>query len=104
MSGAALVKFATIGNARAISRAAVPGLDSGAEERLGGGVSGADVIGSSAGAQVITVAGHDLPVAQFAVRESMHDPQGMVGMDVLPGTVLACAADRGRRVIWQIPT
>ncbi len=94
----------TGGRGTEFSRAAVPGLDSGAEERLGGGVSGADVIGSSAGAQVITVAGHDLPVAQLAVRESMHDPQGMVGMDVLPGTVLACAADRGRRVIWQIPT
>jgi hypothetical protein len=27
----------------------------------------------------------------------------MVGMDVLPGSVVACAADRSRRVIWQIP-
>jgi hypothetical protein len=34
----------------------------------------------------------------------MHDPQGMVGADVLRGTVLACAADPGRRVIWQIPS
>jgi len=33
----------------------------------------------------------------------MHDPQGMVGADVLRGTVLACAADRRRQVLWQVP-
>ena len=93
----------TVGKRTEFSRAAVPGLDAGSAERLGGGVSGADVIGSSAGAQVIAVAGHAVPVAQLAVRETMHDPQGMVGMDVLPGSVVACAADRSRRVIWQIP-
>ena len=35
------------------SHAVVPGLGAGQEERLGGGVSGADVMGSSAGAQVL---------------------------------------------------
>ena len=93
----------TGGKRTEFSRSAVPGLGVGSEERLGAGVSGADVIGSSAGAQVIAVAGHAVPVAQLAVRETMHDPQGMVGMDVLPGSVVACAADRSRRVIWQIP-
>ena len=93
----------TGGKRTEFSRAAVPGLGAGSPERLGGGVSGADVIGSSAGAHVIGVAGHDVHVEQLAVRESMHDPQGMVGMDVLPGTVVACAADRSRRVVWQIP-
>lgn len=92
----------TGGKRTEFSRAAVPGLAAGSPERLGGGVSGADVIGSSAGAQVIAVAGHDLPVEELAVRETMHDPQGMVGMDVLPGTVVACAADRSRRVFWQL--
>jgi hypothetical protein len=93
----------TGGKRTEFSRSAVPGLGDGSEKRLGAGVSGADVIGSSAGAQVIVVAGHELPVEQLAVRETMHDPQGMVGMDVLPGSVVACAADRGRRVVWQIP-
>ena len=60
------------------------------------------MLGSSGGAQVIVVAGHDVAVEQLAVRETMHDPQGMLGIDVLRGTVLACGADRGRRVIWQI--
>jgi hypothetical protein len=92
----------TGGRRTEFSKAAVPGLGDELVERLGGGVSGADVIGSSGGAQVVVVAGHDVPVARLAVRETMHDPQGMVGADVLRGTVLACGADRGRRVIWQI--
>jgi hypothetical protein len=33
----------------------------------------------------------------------MHDPHGMVGMDVLRGTVLACTADARRPVVWQVP-
>lgn len=92
----------TGGKRTEFSRAAVPGLGDGSAERLGGGVSGADVLGSAAGAQVVSVAGHDVPVAQLAVRETMHDPQGMVGIDVLRGTVIACGADRRRRVVWQI--
>ena len=85
------------------SRSAVPGLGDGRQERLGGGVSGAAVMGSSGGVQTIVVGGHDVPVPELSVRDEMHDPQGMLGMDVLRGTVLACAADRGRRVVLQIP-
>jgi hypothetical protein len=92
----------TGGKRTEFSSIAVPGLGDGSQERLGGGVSNADVIGSSGGAQVIAVAGRDVPVERLAVRETMHDPQGMVGADVLRGTVLACAADRTRRVVWQI--
>ena len=84
------------------SRAAVPGLGGGHEERLGGGVSGADVTGSTAGARVLEVAGREVHVAELAVREGMHDPQGMVGIDVLRGTVLAFSADRARPVVWQV--
>ena len=93
----------TGGKQTEFSSAAVPGLGDGSPERIGAGVSDADVLGSSGGAQVITVAGRDVPVEQLAVRETMHDPQGMVGADVLRGTVIACAADRSRRVVWQIP-
>ena len=93
----------TGGKRTEFSSVAVPGLGDGTLERLGGGVSDTDVIGSSGGAQVLAVAGHDVPVEQLAVRETMHDPQGMVGADVLRGTVLACAANRSRRVFWQIP-
>ncbi len=92
----------TGGKRTEFSSTAVPGLGGGSDERLGGGVSGADVLGSTAGAQTLVVARHDVPVEHLAVREAMHDPQGMIGIDVLRGTVLACAADRGRRVVWQI--
>ena len=93
----------TGGKRTEFSSAAVPGLGAGREERLGGGVSGADVLGSAAGAQTLVIAGHEVPIAQLAVRESMPDPQGMVGMDVLRGTVLTCCADPRRRVVWRIP-
>lgn len=92
----------TGGKRTEFSSAAVPGLGDGRAKRLGGGVSGADVVGASAGAQTLVVAGHEVPIAELAVRESMPDPQGMVGMDVLRGTVLACAADPAGRVVWQL--
>ena len=92
----------TGGKRTEFSSAAVPGLGDGSAERLGGGVSGADVIGSSGGAQVSWSPATRCSSNRLAVRETMHDPQGMVGADVLRGTVLACAADRSRRVVWQI--
>lgn len=85
------------------SAAAVPGVHGAAGERLGDGVSGEATLGSKAGPATLLVAGHDLPVPVLAVREVMHDPQGMVGMDVLPGTILAVGADRSRPVLWQLP-
>jgi hypothetical protein len=93
----------TGGKRTEFSRAAVPGIGVGRSERLGSGVSGTDVIGSTAGAHVIEVADHHVLVEQLAVREVMHDPQGMVGADVLRGTVLACASDRSRPVFWAVP-
>jgi hypothetical protein len=93
----------TGGKRTEFSSAAVPGIADGREQRLGGGVSGADVLGSEAGAQTLVVAGHEVPIAHLAVRGSMPDPQGMVGMDVLRGTVLTCCADPRRRVVWRIP-
>ena len=93
----------TGGRQTEFAAAAVPGMAGGSEERLGGGVSGADVLGVNAGEATLVVAGRDVPVASLAVRTSMHDPQGMVGMDVLPGTVLTVCADAGRPVFWQIP-
>ncbi len=94
----------TGGKRTEFSAAAVPGIDAGRSERLGSGVSGADVIGwTAAGAHVIEVANHQIVVEQLAVREVMHDPQGMVGADVLRGSVLACAADRRRPVFWALP-
>jgi len=82
---------------------AVPGLVGSAQTRLGGGVSGADVTGAEVGQGALVVEGHELRVPSLAVRTAMHDPQGLVGMNVLRGTILAVCADRSRSVLWQIP-
>jgi hypothetical protein len=85
------------------SRDALPGLTEAAQERLGGGVSGADVLGWKAGEATLVVAGNERRVESLAVRPTMPDPQGLVGMDVLRGTILAVTADASRPVVWQIP-
>ena len=85
------------------SSGTVPGVAGAGTERLGGGVSGADVTATLAGEAVLAVAGHERKVPSLAVRASMHDPQGLVGMDVLRGTILAACADRGRPVFWLVP-
>lgn len=82
---------------------AVPELEAGDAERLGGGVSGSDVMGSLGGEQILAVGGAELHVPRLALRERMPYPYGLVGMDVLRGTVLACNSDPGGRVFWQVP-
>jgi hypothetical protein len=81
---------------------ALSGVVAGSAERLGAGVSGADVMGASVGEATLVVAGQEVPVPSLAMRSSIHDPQGLVGMDVLRGTILAFAADLERRVVWQV--
>jgi hypothetical protein len=80
----------------------VPGLTAGDAERLGGGVSGAHVVGSIAGDQVLVVGGTEIPVARLAVRRELGYPPGLVGMNVLRGTVLALDADPAGVVTWQV--
>ncbi len=92
----------TGGKGTEFSMAALPGLSIGASERLGGGVSGADYAGGSAGSRTLVVGGHRIAVPALSVREQMHDPQGLVGMDVLRGTILGCAADLSRPVFWCV--
>jgi len=92
----------TGGKGTEFSASVVPGLSVGLLERLGGGVSGADYAGGSVGPRTLVVSGHRLSVPALFVRGQMHDPQGLVGMDVLRGTILACAADVDRPVFWQV--
>lgn len=80
----------------------VPGLTGGDPERLGGGVSGADVVGALAGDQVLVVAGAKIRLPSLAVRREMGYPSGLIGMDVLRGTVLALDADPAGLVTWQL--
>jgi hypothetical protein len=93
----------TGGKKTEFSATALGGLSSAESERLGGGVSGSDYAGWSVGAKSLVVGGLRLPVPALMVREQMHDPQGIIGMDVMAGTVLATAADVMRPVLWQVP-
>jgi hypothetical protein len=59
-------------------------------------------VGLPAGDQVLVVARAKVPVPGFAARREMGYPPGLVGMDVLRGTVLALDADRAGLVTWQV--
>lgn len=82
---------------------AAPGVAHGPLERTGGGVSGADVRASAGGPALLRVGGRRLPVGELYVRSSMIEPHGLIGMDVLRGTILVGAADPGRAVLWLVP-
>ena len=82
-------------------RRVVPELASGEDERLGGGLRGRRQgrEGRFPGAR------RRWPrAARRLTRGSrpVPDPPGLVGMDVLRGTVLACATDLDRQVLWQV--
>lgn len=91
----------TGGRSTEFAQSALPDRLGGQSQRLGGGVSGADVIGARLGPAVLAIGGIRIPVADIASRDEMDGVQGMVGMDVLRGTILACTADPNGRVIWQ---
>jgi hypothetical protein len=91
----------TGGRSTEFAQSALPGRPRATAERLGGGVSGADVMGARLGAAVLAIGGVRIPVADLASRDEMDGVQGMVGMDILRGTILACNADPKGRLIWQ---
>ena len=75
-------------------------------ERGGSGLSGAGVMGRRVGPRTMLLAGPDaarVPVRDLIVRDGMGDPPGIVGEDVLRGTVLVSAADIERDVRWLLP-
>jgi Aspartyl protease len=93
----------TGGRGTEVSRLVLPEGASGELERVGGGVSGADVMAQRLGPAVLAIGGARIPVPNLAAREAMEGVQAMVGMDVLRGTVLACTADPTGRAVWQLP-
>lgn len=93
----------TGGRATEFARSVLSDRGGGALQRIGGGVSGADVMGERLGAAVLVIGDARIAVADLAAREDMEGIDGMVGMDLLRGTVLACTADPTGRVVWQLP-
>ena len=84
--------------------AAVPGLTGVRAEGSGFGLSGASVDGEEVTDQVLRVGGRALPVSVLLIRDPMPAPPGLVGMDVLAGTILAVHGDRRHPVLWLVPT
>jgi hypothetical protein len=80
----------------------VPGLAGGALERIGVGVSGADVLGTSAGRQVLQISGARVALPSVMLRAGMVDPPAMLGQDVIRGTVVAVGPDPATPVLWQV--
>ena len=69
----------------------------------GRGVSGTEISGAIARDQRLRVGERTLPVERLFVRAGFGDGvQGLVGMDVLRGTVLMVAAVE-RPVLWLLP-
>ena len=82
----------------------VPGLAGGALQRIGVGVSGADVLGAEAGSQVLALGAVRVAVPSLKLRTGMDDPPAMLGQDVLRGTVLGVGPDPSTPVLWQVAT
>jgi hypothetical protein len=82
---------------------AVPGLRSESRASSGHGVGGGQVVGSAVADQTLVAGGAPVNVPRLIVRESMDGQDGLVGMDVLRGTVLAVCADRAQPVFWLVP-
>jgi hypothetical protein len=80
----------------------VPGLAGGELERIGVGVSGADVLGAEAGRQVLALGGVRVAVPSLKLRTGMADPPAMLGQDIIRGTVVAVGPDPTTPVLWQV--
>jgi hypothetical protein len=91
------------GKATEFSDAAVPGLATGEMVPGGRGVSGTQSHGSLVTDQVLRVGDVTLPLPRLFVRPSPAAAPGLVGMDLLRGTVLMVAANLDRRVLWLVP-
>jgi hypothetical protein len=84
--------------------AAVPGLEGGERSSSGRGVGGGETFGIEVHGQQLAVGNARLPIPRLMVGEDGHgDALGLVGMDLLRGTVLVVGADRDRLIEWLVP-
>lgn len=91
------------GKSTVLAAAAVPGL-AGVQGGAGHGLSGRQVVGSMVDDRTLVVGDARLPVPRLVISATMADQPGLIGEDVLRGTVLVVSADRTRPVYWQVPT
>jgi aspartyl protease len=92
----------TGGKRTQFTQAAVPGAGDGPQTTSGRGVGGSESFGAELRDQVMAVGEASLPLATLIVSPEMDGRGGLVGMDVLRGTVLTVSGDPHRPVIWQV--
>jgi hypothetical protein len=90
------------GRGTEFATSAVPGLIGLPDDEPGKGVGGSAVLGEIVEGQTLRIGGARFPVPRLLVRGSIDTMQGLVGMDVLRGTVLAVSADRSRPIFWLV--
>ena len=83
---------------------AVPGLRGDRQGSGGRGVGGGQSFGSEVEDQRLRVGNATVPVPRLLLRDDIGNAPGLIGMDILRGTVLMVSADQRRPVIWLLPT
>jgi aspartyl protease len=78
--------------------AAVPGLVGAAAADAGKGVGGDPVRASMVEHRTLLLGGEPFPIARLLIRDEIDTMLGLVGMDVLRGTIVVVGADRERPV------
>jgi hypothetical protein len=84
------------------TEAAVHGGSDGPRTTSGRGVGGGESFGAELRDQTLIVGETSLPLTTLIVSPEMDGRDGLVGMDVLRGTVLTVSGDPHRPVIWQV--
>ena len=92
----------TGGKRTQFTRRAVPDAGEGPTTITGRGVGGGASYGTELAARTLLVGGARLPVRSLIVGPEMDGRDGLVGMDVLRGTVLTVSGDPDRPVLWQV--
>ncbi|MFL5669603.1 MAG: aspartyl protease family protein [Chloroflexota bacterium] len=92
----------TGGRGTEFAASAVPGLVGAPELEPGKGVGGSSVLGEVVELQMLLVGGARFAVPRLLVRETIDTMHGLVGMDLLHGTVLVVSADRTRPLFWMV--
>jgi hypothetical protein len=81
---------------------AVPGLEGRPDDEPGHGVGGSAVIGVAIEGRSLTIADRTFSLERLLIRDEIEALGGLIGMDVLRGSVLVVAADRQRPVRWLV--
>ena len=93
----------TGGKRTEFTAAAVPGLGGGQRLPSGRGVGGTESFAADAGPGVLRIGPARVRVPSLLVREQKGNAPGVVGMDLLRGTVLAVRGDPQAPVLWLVP-